>query len=78
MGWHIHAYHIYAHICAIHTIYGISIFIKITPQCANVADERTHENCIVNLIYLQAASVASTAAAAVLWLYCGYCILGMC
>lgn len=32
MGWHIHAYYIYAHICAIHTIYGISIFIKITPQ----------------------------------------------
>lgn len=51
-------------------IYGLSIFIKITPQCANVADERTHENCIVNLIYLQAASASTAAAVAValLWL----------
>lgn len=54
----------------IYGIYAISIFIKITPQCANVADERTHENCIVNLIYLQAASASTAAAVAValLWL----------
>lgn len=58
MGWHIHAYHIYIHICA---IYGISIFIKITPQCANVA-ERRELHCQFNLF-----------ASSFCCFYCCYC-----